>query len=481
MVVNKRTRLFLSTFIVIASCSCALIWVSSSGAGAHFNQIIGVIGLIIIGWCIVSSRIMYGKFFSLILMFELSFYTLTAGQSVLCALGIPLNSTLDLYRFDSAVTVNNAYIYTFFCIILFHLGTMTKLFGKKHSFENDDWKRNLKATNRPDYSNAIRTIGWIVVVVSIVPYVYQEIMLLNSFQTFGYKESFSLISGSTSWSKILSVIGEYFVFGLFMLLAGYKDSEFRFFPAVLIVIISFTNFAVGNRSEPICYIVALLWFFKTYAKSRTGRKITSLIMIIGSCLLVLVIPIIGQTRNNGTLGLESISSAIYGKESVLNAIKETFITLGWSGYPLVKTMRLIPKDFPFHYGQSYFFALLSIVPNILGGTHISVQYAGLPEWLKKTMGLSFGPGFSMPAEAYYNFGWFGILLMVLFGRIVSLLLSEIEDREDALESFCKMGLFVVLFSIPRREMMTAIRNGVYFVGILYLCVILLYRYQKKYR
>ena len=133
-------------------------------------------------------------------------------------------------------------------------------------------------------------------------------------------------------------------------------------------------------------------------------------------------------------------------------------------------MELIPESFGFHYGESYFFALLALIPNLLGGTHISVKYAGLPQWLKTTLEMSYGPGYSMPAEAYYNFGWVGIFVMIFFGRFVYKLINEDDDMENSLKIFAKMGVFIVLFSIPRREMMTALRDGVYLVGFLYLGV-----------
>lgn len=478
---NDRKRPVILTILIFLVCSIIFLIILEQGTDAQNNQLIGTIGLVIVGWCIVSSKMMYGKFFSLILMFELSFYILTAGQSFLYALGIPLDTTLDLYWSDPAEIVNKAYIYTFFCIMLFHLGTMIKRNGKiKLVIGHRHYSGLLGDGTNPDYTYVLRNLGWMVFAISIIPYTYQEFNLLRSYIALGYKASYMTISGLTSWSKIFSMIGDYFIFSLFMLLAGYKDSkQMRYLPAIFIALISFLNFAVGNRSEPICYMIALLWFFKNYAKTKGGQKFTTAMMVVGIGILFLIIPIIGQTRNNGTLSFETITNALYGKDSAFNAIKDTFITMGWTGFPMVKTMVLIPDSYPFRYGQSYFFALLALIPNLLGGIHISVKYAGLPQWLKTALSMSYGPGYSMPAEAYYNFGWFGIALMLLFGKWVSALLSENQDIDDSLKLFTKLGLFIVLFSIPRREMMTALRDGVYFVGFLYLGVKVLYKYRRK--
>lgn len=481
----SRTRrpIFL-TMVIYIICSLIFLIMLDHGLSGAQNQTIGIVGLVIMGWCIISSRMMYGKFFTLILMFEFSFYILTVGQTCLYAFNIPLDTTLDLYWSNSAVVVNKAYIYTFFCIVLFHIGTMIRPkrrftirrryrdYGSYQYAEVEqcygiDQEYQLEA----DYTDAQRTFGWIVFFVSIIPFCVQEYNLLISYLAFGYKAAYLSISGATSWSKIFSMIGDYFIFSLFMLLAAYKDDKLmRYIPSFIIIIIVFLNFAVGNRSEPICYLITLLWFYRRYSFSKSGQRITTAVTVVGIALLFLVIPIIGQTRNSGTLSIEAVSNAISGKDSALNAIKDTLITMGWTGFPLIKTMELIPESFGFHYGESYFFALLALIPNLLGGTHISVKYAGLPQWLKTTLEMSYGPGYSMPAEAYYNFGWVGIFVMIFFGRFVYKLINEDDDMENSLKIFAKMGVFIVLFSIPRREMMTALRDGVYLVGFLYLGV-----------
>ena len=148
---------------------------------------------------------------------------------------------------------------------------------------------------------------------------------------------------------------------------------------------------------------------------------------------------------------------------------------------MVKMMQLIPYAFNYHYGQSYFFGLLGIFPNIFGGTHIAVKYAGMAGWLMRTLDMSFGPGFSAPAEAYYNFGWFGIIALVVIGYIIAKFLNENRDDLGNLGTFAQVAAFIVLFSFPRRDVLTISRGLAFYVGLLCLAVVVFYSMNKERR
>ena len=204
---------------------------------------------------------------------------------------------------------------------------------------------------------------------------------------------------------------------------------------------------------------------------------TNLIAVI--LVIMIIIPIIGQTRNSGTLNMNGIMAGIAGEDSAFSLIFTTISNLGYSVFPTIKTMQLIPKTYPFHFGQSYLYAILGILPNVFGGTHISVQYAALAQWLMRALEMTYGPGYSMPAEAYYNFGWLGFLLMPILGAGISRLLDERNSKGDALKTFVIIGCFIVLFSMPRRDTLTALRNLVYYVWLIWIATKLLRRRATK--
>ena len=92
---------------------------------------------------------------------------------------------------------------------------------------------------------------------------------------------------------------------------------------------------------------------------------------------------------------------------------------------------LSSRIFGFRYGESYLYSLTTIIPNLgFWDAHPGAIKAHLGNWLQDVLGLDYGPGFSMAAEAYINFGWFGILFMMLLGCFYGWLFSLISRKEE---------------------------------------------------
>lgn len=437
------------------------------GAGSEFNQTIGLLGLFAFLWCGFTICVRTGTMFSLVFMFEFAFYILTLGQSFLYGLGIDLDSTLDLYLQNPASQVNRAYLFSICCLLALHIGILL------YSPQRRRKKRNDASV---DYTRSMKTVAHIGLPIAFIAYAYQMVSLFSVYSASGYSDAYESISGTSLFIKLVNIIAKFFPFLLFLLLAAYRDNKRKRLPIIItLLFISFLNFAIGNRSEPICYIMAVLWFYRRYAENKAEKRRAARWLMITALLLLIIVPIIGEARNTGELSLATVLNSFSGTESAIEQIKKTIISMGWSAFPTIKTMYLIPSLYNYHYGQSYFFALLAIIPNIFGGTHIAVKYAGLPQWLKKALHMSFGPGFSMPAEAYYNFGWMGIAAMPFLGLLIAKILDESAEKESAMRLYVMMAGFVILFSIPRREMLTAVRTFSYYIGIVYLAVRFIHR------
>ena len=437
-------------------------------------------GLIVIVWCGISLYQYTGRWFTLVYMFEVSFYIFTLGQSLLCGLGVE-NGKYNQYAREAVVDVNTAYVFTILCLITLHIGILWYINRKNNKLEYLKKETNLELRKyESKYSGIMKSVGWVFFAISIVPYIFESYKLLRAYSISGYAAAFSSISGTTSWSKAFSLIADFFPFILFMLYIVYiEDRVVKKCLALLIFLVTIYNLAIGNRCEPICYRMAYLWLNNKMALSKSQERRTTIIAICAVLFLMLIIPVIGATRNTGELSVNTVLSSLVGEDSFISTIFETISNLGYSVFPTIKTMQIVPNTEGYHWGQSYLYALLSVFPNVFGGTHISVKYAALAQWLMKTLGMTYGPGYSMPAEAYYNFGWAGILAMPIIGCIISKLLYENDKNLTDLKLFSIVGAFIVLFSIPRRDTLTAVRELAYYVGLLYLIVYLLKRWKGK--
>lgn len=471
---NYKISTFFLGQVLVAGLLCSVcMFLQSTNLGKDYSSWIGILSIVCLIWAGITLKRVNKTWFSLVFMFEISYCVLTLGQSILTGLGVEYN-TVNQYMRENAADVNRAYVFNILCFIALHVGILFRLSKNRKPPE--------KEKEKADYLPTMRLLGWIVFAVSLVPFLYEFYQLITAYSSMGYAAAYDSMSGSTSWSKVFSLVADFFPPSIFMLLISYQEKQVpKYILAAIILLVSFANLAIGNRSEPICYIVALLWVFVKYANTKTAKRGTTIIAVITLLLIVLVIPIIGQTRNTGELNVQTVVEGVTGEGSVLNGITATVEGMGYSVFPTIKTMQLIPASYPFHYGQSYFYAVLGIFPNVLGGTHVSVQYAALAQWLMKALHMKYGPGFSMPAEAYYNFGWYGALIMPFFGYILATILDERNVLGRPLRMFVLVAGFVVLFSIPRRDTMTAIRNMVYYVGVMYVAVKLMYRATERKR
>ena len=77
----------------------------------------------------------------------------------------------------------------------------------------------------------------------------------------------------------------------------------------------------------------------------------------------------------------------------------------------IYTQELVPATRDFEYGETYFYALFKLVPNVAWDIHPSIAHTpsvwliqATDPWLSAKGG---SIGFSFLAEAYFNFGWTG--------------------------------------------------------------------------
>ncbi len=460
-------------FIIMAIWGAAII---ENGAGPEFNRMIGWMGIIALLWCVYSMKCLTNTFFSLPFMFEAAFYILTLGQSLLYAINGKIYHELNLYLTDNAQDVNHAYIFTVLCLLALNYG-MILCHNSRLRFTWGSCKT--ADTVRIDYTKMMQGVGQVIAIVSVAPFAVTWGKILAAYALSGYTNAYVDVSKTTSWGKLFQMVGDFFPFSLFMLMAAFRENRRKCNIVIAAVFaLSVLNFSIGNRSEPIAYIMASIWFMRERAGTAQQKRRAAFLLLGGALLMALIVPIIGETRNTGELNLSTVINSFSGEGSFASAIEDTIVSMGWSAFPAIKTMQLIPGRFGYHYGESYFFAVLSVIPNVIGGTHISVQYAGLPLWLKNTLHMTFGPGYSAPAEAYYNFGWYGMLCMPVIGYLAYKMLANRKKDASALRMFVMLASFVVLFSFPRREMLTAVRNCAYCVGLPVLAVMVMHNFQK---
>src|ERR1017187_8886241 len=132
---------------------------------------------------------------------------------------------------------------------------------------------------------------------------------------------------------------------------------------------------------------------------------------------------------------------------------------------------------PFDGGVSYLYAALAGFPNVAWSIHPTTAHGTLSAWLVYTVmpyaaANGCGLGYSFIAEAYENFGWIGVpLVLLVTGWIAGRLSEAVRGRSDpaslalavvAIDQHCRgCGLVVDRLAV---ELQFVIRDGCGFGG-----------------
>lgn len=170
-----------------------------------------------------------------------------------------------------------------------------------------------------------------------------------------------------------------------------------------------------------------------------GNRIPMIVSGTALALVLIIIPASGYLRATGTFG-DIDSKKI--NEAVENVtIAENFRVTGQTGALLAKVLEVVPKEYRYRYGESYWVALYRSLPNF--GFQQSENYRlkakkqlnskeaisdlAPSDWLTYVIDpnkyvVGEGVGFSAIAEPYLNFGLIGVVIFFLalgmfFGRL----------------------------------------------------------------
>jgi hypothetical protein len=162
---------------------------------------------------------------------------------------------------------------------------------------------------------------------------------------------------------------------------------------------------------------------------KTGRRISTVFASGTLAFALIAISAMGILRNVEPAYKDVDSEAL--RQSVKEStFQDAFSTMGQTGRALAEVIRLVPTQDPYRYGQSYWLALKSSIPNVLPETRESPRERGKREarfdvgaitklmpsdWLTyrldpEKFDAGEGVGFTGIGEPYLNFGYPGVVI-----------------------------------------------------------------------
>jgi oligosaccharide repeat unit polymerase len=279
---------------------------------------------------------------------------------------------------------------------------------------------------KKDNLNIVFIFGVGLLIASILGCSYTLISVGNILQ-FSRTEIFGGIGDTRGFGFFLSV----YPASIILLVVGSVSSK-RFIISISIAVFSLIFILLlGYRSVALfpAIIASILWI-------KTGRKIPKVVIIPSLIFILFAIPTVRYLRSIGAyneLTYEKIEQSVSQAKII-----EIFHELGATSGILANTLKWIPNDESYRYGYSYLAALKEVVPNISlniaksdrldaknTGQKKSLFYMSPSDWyiykynrwMYDTGG---GSGFTMIAEAYYNFGIVGIVIIfTIIGFIIT--------------------------------------------------------------
>jgi oligosaccharide repeat unit polymerase len=213
-------------------------------------------------------------------------------------------------------------------------------------------------------------------------------------------------------------------------------------------------------------LLAILGILYNYLVKRFTRK-WLVIGAVGICFLLQVLAIVASFRSSG-LNAASKEGVKIENNAAVDAVAE----MGGTMFCLIKTENIVPSKQPYRYGKSYVYAFTTLIPNLgFWEIHPAKKESNLGDWLTEELGLGYGTGFSMTAEAYANFGYFGFIAFFFWGWFLANIFGKIEisaqTRNYALMAF-SLILFWFFLKLPRNCFINLVRPIFFVAAPIYL-------------
>ena len=174
--------------------------------------------------------------------------------------------------------------------------------------------------------------------------------------------------------------------------------------------------------------------------------------------------------------------AFFSLESIVDEVSE----IGFSFYALTTMMIVVPSKENFLYGKGYFLSMIGgVFPSFLDPTgtiqKINAESRVYSQWQSQYFNYDFGLGFSLNAESYINFGWFGLLAIFLLCLFIFRMLSySLKNNEKPNFSLYKsMVLLMLWFTLPRRDTYFVWKSIIYAIAFIYLYLLIFCKKIKR--
>lgn len=230
---------------------------------------------------------------------------------------------------------------------------------------------------------------------------------------------------------------------------------------ILMIIHILAYLIIGQRTIGLG-LAGTLMLLKLNSAKKIKPQAIIFIIIAGLGLMVLA-NYIGEARLSDSVVSDS-------SKSVLSGLINFVGSCGWSCFPLMVIVGATPYPIQFSNGLSYLASIMGFFPSFAdpSGLLRTITDTVNEGWLTEYTKASFGVGYSLTAEAYFNFAWFGVIAIFFIGVIVALILNCTKEKLSPFRYYVQMSMTYALFTLPRRGIYDLFNYLFYFVFVFWL-------------
>lgn len=417
MSVSRNKSIFIVFIDMLQICATLCMYlIDTKNYNVMFIFGTAVFVILLFSWIIDTGQIV--NYFSILIVL---IYLYTLGQYLLYYFNINIKFQYNIENIYEPKQINRAVLYVLINTIILHLSTII--------FTNQRKKFKSEYVSSSEEQNAFLTASIILVNLSFVCKLIVLLFKIRLNLRYGYSVALGTsYNGAGPFSHIINFGATLFLPSIFAALVATKNKKYNFIFWIYYAIFVIAYFLSGSRFEAVISIAGLVLLYHFYYHKITIKQFI-LIGIIGVCVLFLcslfnsirIITNYGQTTDFAEIFSRSIQST---KNN--NFLFDVIATTGFQILSVTNVLIHCPSSQPFSYGLYYLGGLIRIIPNIFGGHNILITESidGIfTPYLTRTYGM----GSSFIAEAYYNFGYFGFIVMIFYGYLIAFVCSKMNN------------------------------------------------------
>lgn len=395
----------------------------------------------------------------LIILYVVILFIFNCGQLYNSVYGNDEYNILAFDKYGGFAEIKKAFcMYIWFSSILV-TSAIVFLLNKKRNFFLQNENNDIKSLSR---------FGKLLISIGIIPRLYIDIGNLYTSINYGYMESFNVYI-----PLIVQSLAFLFEIGMLSLLLSNKNNSQR--SRQILVMITFYEMMVmisGHRYFSITYLIAVY----AYVVKLNNIKLITVVkcMIFGICILV-ILNIISAVRLNAGYSFTEVIDGLYnGIATLSNSIYQALGEFGSAFSSVVIAVTQTGSNVSYGLGLSYIMSVILIIPGF--GSLLPMDISSNAVYITKLQNSTYLGG-SFIGEAYFNFGFAGICVAIIFGKILSSCQIAIDKENN---NIWQKLFYIIIFV----ELLICIRGYVSMVTqpimLLYISMIAFNRCGNKY-